>query len=517
MRGPLMLSSHARCTRVSDVRHLRLTFRMGGAMLIWHPQGVRPLQDHVLSITRNEVGGIVLATIFLFIGLAACCLAAIRPRRGVGILVWLGIFTAMYGGRIWTVMPAAFGVLPRSIGPSRPYLIAILTYLMPIPAVLFWAELSLGRLRSLVRVLLLLACGAGAVGVCSAFIAPSPFSFMPYNNVVAICILLPLGLVSAVPSLAKRYLVIPSRILALGTLVLAAAAVYTNLTVFLGLPVYVAAEPLAFAVFILSLGFVAVEKIFADERRLLSIENELAIAREIQNSILPTDVPTIRDVRISAAYRPMTAVAGDFYEFIPVDKNRAGFLIADVSGHGVPAALIAAMIKMAAQSVIALADRPAELLRGLNRMLGGQLRGQFVSAAYLWLDTEKKRAAYSAAGHPPLLHWHGGELERIESNGLLFGVAGDSEYPVKELSPNPGDRFLLYTDGVTEPENSSGDSFGDSRLEQVVRGSESCSPSELSDRLLSEIRRWQPASRAQQDDITLIVIDVGELTKAGPS
>ncbi|HXY10690.1 MAG TPA: hypothetical protein VEI52_22845 [Terriglobales bacterium] len=89
--------------------------------------------------------------------------------------------------------------------------------------------------------------------------------------------------------------------------------------------------------FILFLGFVAADKVFTDERRLLSIDNELAIAREIQTSILPSSVPEISNLCVSATYRPMTAVAGDFYEFILVDPNRAGFLIADVSGHGVPA------------------------------------------------------------------------------------------------------------------------------------------------------------------------------------
>ena len=84
----------------------------------------------------------------------------------------------------------------------------------------------------------------------------------------------------------------------------------------------------------------------------------------------------------------------------------------------------------------------------------------------------------------------------------------DPDYPVCEMPINPGDRFLLYTDGVIEPENASGESFGDQRLEQVVRNNQSRPPSELSDQLLSEIRLWQPASLAQQDDITLIVIDV---------
>jgi sigma-B regulation protein RsbU (phosphoserine phosphatase) len=148
------------------------------------------------------------------------------------------------------------------------------------------------------------------------------------------------------------------------------------------------------------------------------------------------------------------------------------------------------------------------VLRGLNRILAGQLRGQLVSAAYLWLDTEQGHASYSAAGHPPLLCWRQGRLDRIESNGLLIGVIPEPEYPVCEFSLNSGDRFLLYTDGVVEPENAAGDAFGDSKLEEVIRRNQSRSPAELSGDLLAEIHRWEPASVNQQDDITLIIIDV---------
>ena len=121
------------------------------------------------------------------------------------------------------------------------------------------------------------------------------------------------------------------------------------------------------------------------------------------------------------------------------------------------------------QSVVACADSPASVLRGVERVLSGQLRGQFVSAAYLWLDTESQKALYSAAGHLPLLHGSQGELESIQSNGLIFGVQSDCDYPVREISITAGDRFLLYTDGLIEPENTNRESFGDRRLEEVVR------------------------------------------------
>jgi phosphoserine phosphatase RsbU/P len=457
---------------------------------------------------REQAGAIILGTIFLFIGLAACCMAAIRGRAAGRILAWFGIFSAMYGIRLVAEVPAAFGLLAGPFSPYAPQLVWIITYVILIPALLFWAELSLGALRRFFQLMVFPASVIAVAGIWATFFHGPPYRFIPYNNVLAICLLLILAVANVVPRIGKRYLVIQSRVSAIGTLILAAAVIQENLRTFINLRHYDFFEPVALALFVFSQGWVAAERVFADERRLLSIEKELAIAREIQTSILPRGVPELSRLRISAAYSPMTAVAGDFYWFIAVDPNRAGFLVADVSGHGVPAALIASMIKVAMQSVVACADDPRAVLRGLALALSGQLRDQFVSAAYLWLDTENRKALYSAAGHPPLLRWREGKLERIDSNGLLFGVMPDSDYPVCDMPLNPGDRFLLYTDGVTEPENAAGDSFGDSALEQVVREYQSRPPSELSDQLLSAIRRWQPASITQQDDITLIVIDV---------
>lgn len=303
--------------------------------------------------------------------------------------------------------------------------------------------------------------------------------------------------VVAVKKLSDKFLVLLNRpVLAFGMLVFTIEALWVNLSRPLPLQTPRLFGDLAFGVLLLSFGYVAVQITFANERRLLSIEDELAVARRLQLSTLPTSVPEIRDVRIAVAYQPMTAVAGDFYEFIPVDPKRIGFLVADVTGHGVPAALIASMIKIAVQSVVPQAFEPREVLRGLNRMLFPQLHDQLVSAAYLWLDTENRQAAYSAAGHPPLLRWRDGKLERIESNGLLFGVIADPDYPVRDLPIRPGDRFLLYTDGVVEPENSFGDAFGDFRLEEVIRKNQDSIPAKLSGELLAEIRHWQPASVA---------------------
>ena len=458
---------------------------------------------------RAEFAVVVLGTIFLFMGIAACAIAAVRRGSTGRILTWFGIFSAMYGVRLFAEVPAAFSLLVGRFSSSARQVVWIITYVIMIPGLLFWAELTVAALRRVFQIMLIPASVIALAGIFAVSFHKPPQSFMPYNNVLVILSLLALVTANIIPRIGEQCLVIQSRVSAAGTLILAAAVIHDNLNgTFFNLHSYPFLEPLALGLFVFSQGWVAAETVVADEHRLLSIENELAMAREIQTSILPSNIPELSRLRISAAYLPMTAVAGDFYWFIAVDPHRAGFLVADVSGHGVPAALIASMIKVAMQSVVTCADDPPSVLRGVERALSGQLRGQFVSAAYLWLDTENRKALYSAAGHPPLLHWSQDKLESIQSNGLIFGVQSDCDYPVREISIATSDRFLLYTDGLIEPENIKGESFGDGRLEEVVRQTQLRPPSELSDHLLSELRRWQPASAAQQDDITLIVIDV---------
>ena len=467
------------------------------------------LEDQLLAMLRGQLADIVFGAVFLFIGLAACSIAAIRRRGGVRLVLWLGIWSAMYGTGLLARSPAVVAALPLVLQPSVPYVNTSVAYLLAVFAMSSFLELSRGGIRLLTKILIFAEVVIAVIGIGWFAIGGSADKFILYHRIVSDCGLLVLITVVTVKKLSNKFLVLfDRRVLAVGTLVFATEALWSNVLRPLHYQQSGLSSHLAFAVFLLSLGYVAVQITHASERRLQVIEDELKVARELQFSILPAAVPEIRSLRIAVAYRPMTAVAGDFYEFIPRDGEQVGFLVADVTGHGVPAALIASMIKVAMQSVMACADEPGEVLRGLNHILYGLLRDQLVSAAYLWLDAGNCKALYSAAGHPPLLRWREGKLEGIESNGLLFGVMPEADYPVCDLSIHSGDRFLLYTDGVIEPQNASGDSFGDRRLEQVVRDHQSRPPSELSEQLLSEIRVWQSGSVAQQDDITLIVIDV---------
>jgi sigma-B regulation protein RsbU (phosphoserine phosphatase) len=320
------------------------------------------MEEQVLTMLRDQVGPIMLGTVFLFVGLIACAISTIRGRKENRILLWFGLLNIMWGARILAYAPAAFSMLPRSLWASRLDVIAILSYVTVVPGLLFFLEMSRGILRRFLQIMLLAELPICAAGVGAVLFTKSPYRFIHFSNVLVVLLVLLVALVVAIPATAKKFGIQRHRISTIGFLVVGVTALYANLREFFGLPEYQVLEPLAFAVLIFALGYVVAERIFSDGRRLIAIENDLAIAREIQTSILPTGIPEITSLLISAAYCPMTAVAGDFYEFIPVDEHRVGFLVADVSGHGVPAALIAAMIKVAMQSLVHCAHRPGEVL-----------------------------------------------------------------------------------------------------------------------------------------------------------
>jgi sigma-B regulation protein RsbU (phosphoserine phosphatase) len=465
------------------------------------------LEYPALVLLREHLAGLLLGTIFLFVGLIACCIAAVRRHGGLRLLVSFGLFIGMYGLRMLANAESALQLFPQSPWPAR--VVIGVDYLLVIPALFFWIELSRGVFRQVSRLLTFLAAGIATLGLGWSLLGGSPYTFLRYNSLLAIFMMVVVGALFVIPGVARKNLVIQSHPLRIIMPALAFITLCVNGMWFFGFPPAPYIEPVAFSAWFFAIGYEAARHTFDNERRLLSIESELETARQIQFSILPDRIPDVDGLRIAASYNPMSAVAGDYYQFLQPNDRQVGVLVADVSGHGVPAALIASMIKVAMQSAAAFAPNPDELLHSMNRILTPELRGRLTSAAYLWIDTESCTARYSAAGHPALLHWSAacGELLRIESNGLIFGVESEFEYPARNVPFCPGDRFLVYTDGLIEPENAHGVPFGDRQLEAVLHENRALPATDLSRELLSALQSWQPASLAQQDDITLVVVD----------
>ncbi|HEY6375992.1 MAG TPA: SpoIIE family protein phosphatase [Edaphobacter sp.] len=242
--------------------------------------------------------------------------------------------------------------------------------------------------------------------------------------------------------------------------------------------------------------------------QLQTIQCEMDTARQIQLSILPRAIPTIKGLDISARYLPMTSVAGDFYDFIPIDEKRIGILVADVSGHGMPAALISSMLKIALDGQTACATDPARVLNGLNQSLCGKFQGHFVTAVYVVVDTERQSLLYAGAGHPPLVlfdHSEGKTRDFLE-NGLFLGFFPEATYTAVEIPFKAGDWGVLYTDGILEMTDPSGEQFGLDRLKQFLQGNHDLSAGQFVDALLDELSRWSnlASGREPEDDITLL-------------
>ncbi len=245
--------------------------------------------------------------------------------------------------------------------------------------------------------------------------------------------------------------------------------------------------------------------------QLLAINNELEMARKIQLSILPRDTPKIDGLEVVARFIPMTSVAGDFYDFIVVDEKHVGILIADVSGHGLPAALIASMLQVSLAAQSAHASDPTKVLSGLNQALCGKFEHNFVTAAYVFIDMERNVMSYAGAGHPPLLIWRkaSGSASEVLENGLVLGVFPEETYTALELSLDVGDRIVLYTDGIPETKNPSDEEFGTGGFLRFMESSYSIGAAQFIDALLDDLSRWsqRPRGESQQDDITVLAID----------
>jgi sigma-B regulation protein RsbU (phosphoserine phosphatase) len=247
-------------------------------------------------------------------------------------------------------------------------------------------------------------------------------------------------------------------------------------------------------------------------RQLVEINTELEMARQIQLSILPSSTPKISGMDIVARYIPMTSVAGDFYDFIVVDERHVGILMADVSGHGLPAALIASMLQVALTAQARHVSEPGKVLAGLNSALCGKFQHNFVTAAYVYVDLEKNILNYGGAGHPPLLLWRKstGSSSQLLENGLVMGQFEEATYDSLQIPIEPGDRFFLYTDGILESTNPAQEEFGAERFMKFMETNNKLPAGPFADALLLELARWLelPPGEGHKDDISLLAVDI---------
>jgi phosphoserine phosphatase RsbU/P len=466
-----------------------------------------------VAALHREFPAIVASIVLLFVGLAAAALFLFRRQSRDLTLIYFGIFCSMYAVRLLASQQTvrSFSSLPNDFWI---YLNWSITATIILPFGLFLTQIATKRLRRSFYGLIVIQAVFAVFGIVAAFLGFPLSKLGVMNNFVVLGTLAAIGIfVFAIHGVPRKSLARETRVLIFGFLVWLIFVVYVNLS---GLQLVRGRniEFVGFLVFVACLGYVSAQRIFVNEERLLALNKELQIARQIQSSILPREVPRLARLDIAARYVPISAVAGDFYDFLPLDENHIGVLVADVTGHGVPAALIASMLKVAFASQSPHADDPARVLAGLNRALCGKFEEHFVTAAYVFIDCRAATLRYAGAGHPPLLlaSHSNGHVREVQENGLMLGLFPDAAYSAAEVSFKPGDRCILYTDGILEAGNATSEEFGRPRLRQFLEAHKNVPAGRLTDDLLAEVARWSnghanSARPTHEDDITLLVVD----------
>jgi sigma-B regulation protein RsbU (phosphoserine phosphatase) len=243
-----------------------------------------------------------------------------------------------------------------------------------------------------------------------------------------------------------------------------------------------------------------------------TVDREMKLVAEIQRSLLPAQLPPIPTLDLAASYQTASRAGGDYYDFFPLSDGKWGILIADVSGHGTPAAVLMAVTHAIAHTHPGPSLPPGPMLDYVNRHLTARYTAQsetFVTAFYGIYDPAKRELAYARAGHNPprLKRCANGTLTALDGvDGLPLGISADENYREARQRLQPGDQVVLYTDGITEARNPAGDMFGLRRLDESLACG-AFAASELLGAVLDVLARFM-AGRPADDDRTLLVARV---------
>ena len=248
-----------------------------------------------------------------------------------------------------------------------------------------------------------------------------------------------------------------------------------------------------------------IEDAQAGKRRDAKQQREFEDARLIQRGLLPAAMPQAAGVQLAASWQPANGVGGDCFDALAFAPGAVGLSIADVAGKGVPAALLMSNLQAAVRAFAQEGTAPGSLCTSVNRLLCRNMAsGRFVTFCYVRIDTTARRLTYANAGHnPPLLVRGNGSVDQLAPSGTVLGVFAESAYEQGDFAIAPGDRLILYTDGITEGRNPAGDEFGEDRLAETASRHRALPAEEMLAAVLRDVEAFNGGT--YEDDATLIV------------
>lgn len=237
------------------------------------------------------------------------------------------------------------------------------------------------------------------------------------------------------------------------------------------------------------------------------LEEQMQIAKDVQLSLLPAQPPEIEGYEIAGVCIPTFEIGGDYYDYIKLDENNLAIVIADVSGDGIPAALIMASFRAMLRNQLKLNNDPAEIMNILNQQIPEISRKRdFISVFYAKLNFKEHICTYTNCGHnPPLLLRSNGKMELLEQGGAALNILEDAKFDFDSVKLEPGDQIIFYTDGVTEIFGNDLKEFGFERLQKVIRDSKDKSADEIITIIIDATKNYS-GTKFYRDDFTLVVL-----------
>ena len=248
-------------------------------------------------------------------------------------------------------------------------------------------------------------------------------------------------------------------------------------------------------------------RLFEETLEKQRMEEELNLARSIQQGLLPSELPQLEGYEIAAMNIPSRQVGGDYFDVIPISEDRYGIAIADVSGKGAGAALLMASLQASLQALLSANCEMGEMVSRINNLIHNNTDlDKFITFFFGELDIKKHTFTFCNAGHnPPYKINKEGKFEELEVGGIILGMIANMAYETAEVSMKPGDRIVMFTDGITEAMDVKNDEFGEERLKAVIEKRPKASAQELMEKISSEVKSFSEGM-PQADDITMVVV-----------
>ena len=453
-----------------------------------------------MSVTELVGGAIGCA--LLALGGTSLVAWSLRRRPSDRSLVYFGAWCCLYGVRLVAEQPFVRTTIGGSDQAWR-YFLAFATYAINVPSGLFIEALVGPGWKQSIRRVWQAQAAYAIVAIATDLLLGRPKAAMVLNSPIVL-----IGLAVQLPNLwflrhrLGRLFKTPA--IAMGATVMALFVINENLSRLVVPDVNL--EPVGVLAFMVLLGYGVVGSVIRNEAELVAVQRELETARQIQATLLPRELPQVAGLDLAARYLPMTAVAGDLYDVVSLGPSRIGILVADVAGHGVPAALVASMVKLAFSAQADQAHDPGGVLSAMNRILCRHVETTFVTAIYAVVDTDHRTITFANAGHPPLLVGHSdGTVDESSEHGHMLGFLPEAFYTNDRLELQHGDRVLMYTDGVPEAQNPQGDFLDYEGVRRWLASvAQDASATSLADAALRELRRWRGGTTFD-DDLTLVV------------